>query len=222
MKDIRSALVLLSGGQDSSTCLAWACGRFNPVYTIAFDYNQRHKVELECSQKLSSLAKAKEHFVIPVSSLSYLGGSALVQEGDISSHHCINRELPASFVPGRNYLFLGLAAAKAYQLGIKDLITGVCQEDFSGYPDCRDTTIKSIQVALNFALDYSLYIHTPLMWKTKAETVLMMMDMHCLGWYKHTHTCYEGQRPPCGQCPACKIRAKGFEEAGFADPLLQE
>jgi 7-cyano-7-deazaguanine synthase len=216
----KSALVLLSGGQDSCTCLAWACTRFDSVYTIGFDYNQRHRIELECSQKISLLAKAKEHFVVPISSLSYLGGSALVQTGDINSHHVVNHELPASFVPGRNYLFLGLAAAKAYQLGIQDLITGVCETDFSGYCDCRDNSIKAIQVALSLCLGINIYIHTPLMWLTKAETVQMMIKMGCLDWYKDTHTCYEGQRPPCGECPACKIRAKGFKEAGIVDPLL--
>ena len=217
----KAVLVVLSGGQDSCTCLAWACARFDYIYTISFDYGQRHKVELECASKLSLLAHAKEHFEIPVFSLSYLGGSALVGGGDISSSHTINHDLPASFVPGRNYLFLGIAAAKAYHIGVQDLVTGVCQTDFSGYPDCRDTTIKSIQVSLNLALDSPIYIHTPLMWKTKAETVLMMQELDHLDWYKNTHTCYEGKKSPCLLCPACKLRAKGFKAAHIEDPLIQ-
>jgi len=215
-----SILVLLSGGQDSATCLALASdNQPKKLYTISFDYGQRHRRELECSKVLSSLAEVEEHFEVKVSSLEQLGASALIEEGDITLKHKLNEDLPASFVPGRNMLFLTLAAAKAYQLGIKDIYTGVCQTDFSGYPDCRDNSIKAIQVALFLCLDFEVIIHTPLMWKTKAETVLLMKDLGRLDWYKYTHTCYEGVSPPCGRCPACLLREEGFNKAGIIDPI---
>jgi len=217
----KGCLVLLSGGQDSATCLAWANLNFKEVHTVSFDYGQRHRVELECSKKLSELAEVKSHVIIPVSSLPFLEGSALFDMGDVGGNHSINSNLPASFVPGRNYIFLGLAAAKAYGLGINDLVTGVCQTDFSGYPDCRDLSIKAVGVALFLCLDFRVTIHTPLMWKTKAETVLMMKDFDKLEWYKYSHTCYNGQHPPCGECPACKLRAKGFDEVGIRDPIME-
>jgi len=222
-KLLNKGLVLLSGGQDSATCLAWSSIQFDQVYTMSFNYGQRHVAELECSKILSEKAGAVKHYEVPVSSLKYLAEngsfSALLGKGDISTNHPSRDDLPASFVPGRNYIFLGLAGALASQLGIKNIITGVCQTDFSGYPDCRDLSIKAIQVALFLCLDFNLTIHTPLMWKTKAETVMMMRDLGKFGWYKHTMTCYEGQSPPCGKCPACLLRAKGFKEVGFADPI---
>jgi len=188
---------------------------------MSFDYGQRHIIELVCSKKLAEIAQVKEHFVIPVSSLRRLGDSALLEmQSDISASHRSKDKLPASFVPGRNLVFLSLASAKAYQLRVYDIMTGVCQTDFSGYPDCRDTSIKAIQTAAFLCLDYPIYIHTPLMWKTKTETVFLMKRLGKLEWYKHTHTCYEGRRPPCGKCPACKLRTKGFEGAGEIDPLL--
>jgi len=536
-----SVLVLLSGGQDSATCLAMAESKYDEIHTISFDYGQRHLVELECSKWLSEAVGAKSHTELKVSSIRQLGGSALIEDGNISGDHVVNKDLPASFVPGRNYLFLGLAAAKSYQLGVKDMITGVCQTDFcvsgdtlidcprnlelypdgipirelvdkefmvwswdiekqqtvlkpafnvrktlentpifevkyewgvgrnksirtikatenhrfllrsgeyvklkdlklgdslqpfhtafdsnyrlvtdrpghvyyehkmivvqqenvkmestfdwvahhkdknplnnncdnlvamdhsnhmamhakekwasgmmdennlfindnpmghkvfrkkvskkkkewwdnitpekreefkdrarentlkqmkeleyinpsqlpgvkfkqrymaykrygnedgmesvrieaerngfslnhkvvsikavgnedafdievkdthnfaangifihnSGYPDCRDTSIKAVQAALNLCLDYDIIIHTPLMWMTKAGTVLKMDSLGKLDWYKNTVTCYEGKRPPCGKCPSCLLRAKGFEEAGFKDPAVE-
>jgi len=216
-----NTLVLLSGGQDSATCLAWAKEKFSEVHTIVFDYGQRHRIEIECSKKLSEIAKVKSYSLIRISSLKELGNSALLNiEDKINGVHPTNNEVPASFVPGRNYIFLGLAAAKAYSLGIKNLITGVCQTDFSGYADCRDLSIKAVEVALSLCFDSDLTIYTPLMWKTKAETVSMMKSIGQLYWYGYTHTCYEGKRPPCGNCPACILRAKGFEEAKEIDPLL--
>ena len=215
------SLILLSGGQDSATCLAEACSEYDSVHTISFDYGQRHHRELECSKTLSNLAGVTSHTELKVSSLQLLGGSALIgDEGAINQSHPMNESVPASFVPGRNYIFLGLAAAKAYQLGIDHLITGVCQTDFSGYADCRDNSIKAIQVALSNCLSKDIYIHTPLMWKTKAETVLLMKNLGKLDWYQHTHTCYEGMYPPCRKCPACLLRAKGFREAGIEDPIF--
>lgn len=224
--DKNSCLLLLSGGQDSATCLALASDLFKKVYTISFDYGQRHYTELEHSKKLSILAECEAHYEVPISSFSYLANhglsSTLLSDGDISGPHEKNPELPASFVPGRNYIFLGLAGALSFQLGIKNIITGVCQTDFSGYPDCRDLSIKAIQNALSLCLDYKITIHTPLMWKTKAETVLMMKGLGKLEWYVDTMTCYEGKFPPCMKCPACKLRTKGFEESGVEDPLVRE
>ena len=219
---MRNVLVLLSGGQDSATCLAWAIQKFDQVHTLSIDYGQRHRIELGCSQKLSEIAQASSHTELKFETFSQLGDSALIGKGDITQPHRSSKDLPASFVPGRNYVFLGLAAAKAYQLGIHDIITGVCETDYSGYADCRDTSIKAIQVALSLCLDYNIVVHTPLMWKNKAETVLFMKDLGRLDWYKYTHTCYEGAQPPCGKCPACKLRAKGFLEAGIKDPLLEK
>ncbi|MBU0777722.1 7-cyano-7-deazaguanine synthase QueC [Patescibacteria group bacterium] len=217
---MKKVLVLLSGGQDSCTCLVLATKQFKNVYSISFDYGQRHRIELECSKKLADLAGV-EHFEMPISSLKFLGDSSLIGlDENIDNYHRGDQSLPASFVPGRNYLFLGLAAAKAYQLGVHHLMTGVCQTDFSGYPDCRDTSIKAVQGALFLCLDYPIYIHTPLMWKTKAETIFMMKELGKLDWYRYTHTCYEGGAIPCGKCPACKLRARGFEEAGIVDPLM--
>lgn len=214
-------LVVLSGGQDSATCLAWAKREFKRVYSVSFSYGQKHLIELGGALKLSRLAEVEKHYIIPIDSFSYLGGSSLIDsDQDVSAPHKIDPELPSSFLPGRNYIFLGLAASLAYQLGVSHIVTGVCQTDFSGYHDCRDNSVKAIQVALSNCLGKDFVIHTPLMWITKAETVLMMKELGKLDWYKHTHTCYNGVSPPCGGCPACKLRAKGFDGAGVKDPLL--
>lgn len=219
---MNNAVVLLSGGQDSATCLAWALDKFKEIHTISFDYGQRHYLELKCSKTLSSLARC-EHFEIKITSLSYLSDSALLNNSiDINGKHSNNENLPASFVPGRNMLFLNLAAIRAYQLNINNLITGVCQTDYSGYPDCRNMFIKSAQKTLSLCMDINFKIHTPLMWKTKADTVLMMQKLNKLDWYKHTLTCYEGKNPPCLKCPSCLLRQKGFDEAGIIDPLLED
>jgi len=214
-------LVLLSGGQDSATCLALVFSQGMGITTVSFDYGQRHKVELEMAEKLSGLANAKAHYVLKVPTFTQLDSSALVNSvEEISTSHKINSSLPASFVPGRNYIFLGFAAALAYKLGINLIYTGVCQTDYSGYPDCRHQTILSIQDALRKSMDFDiLVIRTPLMYKTKKETVLLMKDFSKLDWYRHTNTCYEGKRPACGICPACHLRIKGFKEAGIKDPL---
>lgn len=215
------SVVLLSGGQDSATCLAYALEVIGgEVHTLSFDYGQRHRSELKMSWRLSRLAQAKSHMVLKVPMFSALGDSALVSDGDVNARHRGNKNLPASFVPGRNFMFLGLAAALAYKLEINQLVTGVCQTDYSGYPDCRYSSITAIEAALNACLDYPIVIHTPLMWKTKKETVELMQSLGHMGWYFYTQTCYEGHRPPCGKCSACKIRARGFKQAGFKDPLL--
>ncbi len=217
---MKKTVVLLSGGQDSATCLALAKLKYDEIHTIAFDYGQRHKIELECSAKLSTLAGAIHH-VIPINSFKYLVKSNLLNSyGNINDKHINDEKLPSSFVPGRNIVFLTFAGALAYSLGINELITGVCQTDFSGYPDCRRPTIDAIEAALTFGLAEEIIIHTPLMFLTKAQSIDLMRGLGHFDWYKHTHTCYNGKRPPCGECPACKLRAKGFAECGLIDPLF--
>jgi len=218
---MESAVVLLSGGQDSATCLVWTMQNFDHVHTVSFQYGQKHEVELDCAKELSKRAKVESHTVIPIQSLSYLGDSALIGDGDVNLSHRSSDDLPASFVPGRNLLFLTLAGALAFKKEIHHLVTGTCQTDFSGYPDCRDVSLNSFCVAISLAMDYDIHIHTPLMWKTKAETIYMMRSMGYIYWYKYTHTCYEGVRPGCGHCPSCLLRAKGFKEAGIFDPLFE-
>lgn len=210
-----SALVLFSGGQDSTTCLYWAKNRFDHVVALSFDYGQRHAIELESARKICDLAKV-EQSVIQTAAFSQIGGNALVAKMDIEDQ---DNGLPNTFVPGRNLYFLTVAAALAYKLGISNLVTGVCQTDFSGYPDCREDTIKAMQTALNLGMEAKFQIHTPLMHLTKAQTVILAKDEGALEALALSHTCYEGQFPPCEECPACKLRAKGFEEAGIQDPL---
>lgn len=221
--DENTAVVVLSGGQDSATCLAGAMNLYEKIHTITFDYGQRHRRELICAGFLSKeMAKADSHIVVPVVSL-ILAQSALTDttaRQDISAQHDLDPNLPASFVPGRNYIFLGLAAIYAYQLKAKFIVTGVCETDYSGYPDCREATVIKINDALNLAMDANFVIETPLMYINKAQTVKKMKSLGTLDWYKYTQTCYEDKCPPCGVCPACKLRAKGFEEAGIEDPLM--
>lgn len=218
--DNNSALVLLSGGQDSTTCLYWAKQRFKQVKALNIWYGQRHEIEIEAAKKIAYLADVP-YTDFKTTLFQEIGDSVLVQEGEISSNHRSSDKLPASFVPGRNVVFLTIAAIMAYKGGIHNVVTGVCQTDYSGYPDCRDNTIKSLQITLSLAMDYPLKIHTPLMNKTKKETVEMALGLigceEALSW---SHTCYEGEIPPCGKCPACILRAKGFSEAGIEDPLL--
>ncbi len=221
-----SALVVLSGGQDSTTCLAWALEKFRSVSAITFNYKQRHDVEIECAKKIVEIInstgekKVKDHQIVDISFLSNLVQSAMIQETEITYNN--ETSLPTTFVPGRNILFLTIASAVAYQNKIRHLVAGVCQEDYSGYPDCRDATIKSLQATLKLGLDYDIIIHAPLMWKNKAETVKLMQKLGGLNLYKYTHTCYEGKRPACGKCFSCELRLKGFKEAGLIDPLEYE
>jgi len=220
--DEKRAIVLLSGGQDSATCLSIAMKTFIEVHTVSFYYGQRHKLELEKAKKLSEIAGAKSHAVVDIAGLfSQVTESSLMDSNSDISEKCkFDDSVPASFVPFRNLFFISSAAAIAYRKGIANLMTGVCSTDFSGYFDCRDVFIKAANVAISLAGDCNLDIHTPLMWLTKAETVLLMARLETFEWYEHTLTCYEGKEPPCGVCPACKLRAKGFEEAGLMDPLI--
>lgn len=211
------AVVLFSGGQDSATCLAQACADFdNDVVAVGFDYGQRHKIELEQAQILADLAGV-DYRIIDLTFISQLTPNALTDESIKIDHK--EGELPSTFVPGRNLFFISVGSVIARQLGAQYLYTGVCQTDYSGYPDCRDEFIKATQKTVNLAMETDLEIRTPLMWLTKAETVTLMADLGRLDWYKESHTCYEGSRPACGVCPACELRLKGFQEAGVPDLL---
>ena len=226
-----SALVLFSGGQDSTTCLAWALSRFERVETIGFDYGQRHLVEMECRlQVLTQLRQQFPHWstrlgedhVLDLRVLGQLSDSALTDERAIA---LASSGLPNTFVPGRNLLFLTFAATLAYRRGLKFLVGGMCETDYSGYPDCRDDTLKALQVALSLGMDERLVIETPLMWLDKAQTWSLSRDLGGQPLVdlitEYTHTCYVGERTQrhawgygCGQCPACGLRAQGYE--GFA------
>jgi 7-cyano-7-deazaguanine synthase len=164
-----------------------------------------------------------KHTILPINTLSALGGSALVGNGgDVNGHDATNHTLPASYVPGRNLIFLTFAAAYAYQRGIHDLITGVGQSDFSGYPDCREATLQALERVLYLGMEYEIHLHTPLMHLSKAGTVRLAVELgpQVMEALAFSHTCYNGLVPPCGTCPACVLRAKGFAEAGIEDPLI--
>jgi 7-cyano-7-deazaguanine synthase len=229
MIDSRSALVLFSGGQDSTTCLAWALDRFEQVETIAFDYRQRHRIELD--QRLVVLQEMRRRFPAWAGRLGEdhfidIGVLGQISETSLTRETAFRMEqdgLPNSFVPGRNLLFFTFAAAVAWRRGIRHLVGGMCETDFSGYPDCRDNTIKSLQVALNLGMDRSFVLQTPLMWLDKAATWGLAQQ---LGGepliellLEHTHTCYRNERGQrnewgygCGECPACTLRKRGFEQ----------
>lgn len=221
------ALVVFSGGQDSATCLAWALERHDRVETIGFDYGQRHRVELDVRHAFrkalvdsfpSWAAKLGEDHELALPSLASISDTALTSEREIAFSQT---GLPNTFVPGRNLLFLTYAAAVAYRRGLKHLITGVCETDYSGYPDCRDDTMKSLQVTLNLGIESRFAIDTPLMWIDKAQTWALadqlggqaLIDLII----ENTHTCYLGDRTHrhawgfgCGSCPACELRASGY------------
>ncbi len=216
------ALVLLSGGQDSTTCLYWALDRFGAgsVSSIAFDYGQRHRIELDCAAKIADAAQVA-HACLPIDTFAALSGNALTDRAlEIHTEPDPETGLPNTFVPGRNLIFLTFAAAFAWRRGIGHLVAGVAQTDYSGYPDCRAPTIRAIEEALRLGMESDVRVHTPLMHRSKRETVELARDLGALPAMALTHTCYEGTRPPCGVCPACRLRAKGFSEAGIADPLL--
>jgi 7-cyano-7-deazaguanine synthase len=216
---VNKAVVVLSGGQDSTTCLYWALDRFGDgnVEALTFDYGQRHRIELDCAAQIAKHAGVV-HTLLPIDTFAALGGNALT-DSDIAVEESNGNDLPNTFVPGRNLIFLTFAAAFAWQRDIADLVSGVAQTDYSGYPDCRRDTIDALEQSLNLGLECTFTIHTPLMNLSKKETVELARDLGALGAMGFTHTCYNGQRPPCGTCPACQLRAKGFLEAGVADPL---
>ena len=216
---IMSAIVLLSGGQDSATCLAIAKQKYRNIHCICFDYGQRHRIEINASQALAKKAEASFQ-LIDIQFMATLSNSAMIHSDQPIEQK--EGELPTTFVPGRNALFLTVAAMVAHQKQINVVYTGVCQTDYSGYPDCRESFIQSQMNTINLAMDSALQIETPLMHLTKADTVGLMHRLGCLDWYKLSHTCYEGTVPACGQCPACKLRLNGFKEAGFDDPLAYQ
>ncbi len=218
----QKALVVLSGGQDSTTCLYWAIDRFGlaAVDTVTFDYGQRHHIELECAARVADIAGVG-NTVLPIDTFAALGGDSLTDpDVDVQDETDTDTGLPNTFVPGRNLVFLTYAAAFAYRRGIRNIVTGVAQTDFSGYPDCRAETISALQEALRLGMETDVIIHTPLMHLSKKETVELARDLGGLPAMAYTHSCYNGERPPCGHCPACKLRAKGFAQAGIEDPLL--
>ncbi|WP_199089286.1 7-cyano-7-deazaguanine synthase QueC [Bosea sp. ASV33] len=221
------ALVLFSGGQDSTTALAWALDRFDAVETVGFDYGQRHRIEMECREtiraKLPGLSSryaerlGPDH-VVDLKALGAISETALTRETEIAF---AETGLPTTFVPGRNLIFLTFAAALAYRRDLKHIVLGVCETDYSGYPDCRDDTIKAMQVALGLGLDRRLVLHAPLMWRDKAQTFALaraiggkpLLDLVI----EDSHSCYLGDRTTrhgwgygCGHCPACDLRSKGF------------
>jgi 7-cyano-7-deazaguanine synthase len=217
--DANAAVVLFSGGQDSTTCLAWALARFERVETVTIDYGQRHRIELEAARAIAKAAGVP-NAVVPCDSFRALGGNSLTSDEAVEDGVRADTHLPNTFVPGRNLIFITLAAAYGYQRRIAHVVTGVCQTDYSGYPDCRADTMIALQNSLRLGMEWPVEIHTPLMHMTKAETVLMMRDLGRLNLLALSHTCYNGSVPPCGTCPACRLRAKGFAEAGVPDPLL--
>jgi 7-cyano-7-deazaguanine synthase len=222
-----AAIVLFSGGQDSTVCLAWALERFGRVETIGFDYGQRHKVELDSRLRVRERMIAMrsawaerlgDDHVVRLDALAALSNTALTRDIAIE---IADNQLPTTFVPGRNLVFFAFAGALAYRRGAKHLVAGMCETDYSGYPDCRDDTIKAMQLALNLGMDQRFVIHTPLMWIDKAATFALGHDIGGKEFIdllvEDTHTCYLGDRSRrhdwgygCGTCPACRLRADGF------------
>ncbi|UOY92650.1 7-cyano-7-deazaguanine synthase QueC [Ectobacillus sp. JY-23] len=206
----KKAVVVFSGGQDSTTCLFWALQQFDEVEAVTFNYNQRHSLEIECAAAITKELGVK-HTVLDMSLLNQLAPNALTRNDiEITQEE---GELPSTFVDGRNLLFLSFAAVMAKQMDAKHIVTGVCETDFSGYPDCRDVFIKSLNVTLNLAMDYPFVIHTPLMWIDKAETWKLADDLGALEFVKEkTLTCYNGiMGDGCGACPACHLRKAGYD-----------
>ncbi len=232
------ALVLFSGGQDSATCLAWALERFATVETVGFDYGQRHRIELDCRARIRDGLKGLnpawaerlgEDRTIGLDALGQVSDTALTREVEIEAQAS---GLPNTFVPGRNLIFLTFAAALAYRRGLKHIVGGMCETDYSGYPDCRDDTIKALQVAVNLGMDRRFVLETPLMWIDKAATWRLAEELGGRGLVdlivEDSHTCYLGERGRrhdwgfgCGTCPACMLRAEGYRrfQAGDADGI---
>ena len=230
-----AALVLFSGGQDSATCLAWALDRYAHVETLGFDYGQRHRVELDCREAFRAAlvalspdwaARLGPDHVLRLDALGEVSDTALTREAEIRMGE---DGLPNTFVPGRNLVFLTFAAALAYRRGLKRIVAGMCETDYSGYPDCRDDTIKALQVALNLGMERRFVLETPLMWLDKGATWRLAESLGgqalVAAVVEHTHSCYLGDRSHrhpwgfgCGTCPACDLRAKGW--AGYVSERL--
>lgn len=204
------AVVVFSGGQDSTTCLFWAMKNFKEVATVTFDYGQRHSDEIECARRIAE-ELGVSFKVLDMQLINQLSANALTRD-DIEVVEK-DGELPSTFVPGRNHLFLSFAAVYADAIGARHLITGVSETDFSGYPDCRDNFIKSLNVTLNLAMDGQFVIHTPLMWLDKSEVWALADELGALEFVQEkTLTCYNGvPSSGCGECPACVLRNEGLE-----------
>jgi 7-cyano-7-deazaguanine synthase len=221
-----AALVLFSGGQDSATCLAWALDCYAHVETLGFDYGQRHRVELDvraafrAALPVALAARLGADHLLRLDALGEVSDTALTREAEIA----LGADgLPNTFVPGRNIVFLTFAAALAYRRGLRHIVAGMCETDYSGYPDCRDDTIKALQVALNLGMERRFVLHTPLMWLTKGDTWRLAESLGGPALVRavvdHTHSCYLGDRSHrhpwghgCGTCPACELRAKGWRD----------
>ncbi|SFA87901.1 preQ(0) biosynthesis protein QueC [Bacillus sp. cl95] len=205
------AIVVFSGGQDSTTCLFWALKEFKEVEAVTFNYNQRHKLEIDVAENIAHELGVK-HTVLDMSLLNQLAPNALTRDDIDITHE--EGELPSTFVPGRNLVFLSFAAIMAKQIGARHIITGVCETDFSGYPDCRDVFVKSLNVTLNLSMDEQFVIHTPLMWLDKAQTWELADQLNALDFVRYkTLTCYNGViADGCGTCPACILRKNGLEQ----------
>ncbi len=210
-KNKDAAVVVFSGGQDSTTCLLWAIKKYKKVYAVSFDYGQRHKLELECAKEICDKFGV-EHDILDMSLLNQLAPNSLTREDIVVDEDAPSEGTPNSFVEGRNMVFLTFVAIYAKQKKITDIITGVSQSDFSGYPDCRDIFIKSLNTTLNLAMDYDFDIITPLMWIDKEETWEMADKLGGFDVIKEmTLTCYNGIKGDgCGNCPSCKLRKKGL------------
>ncbi len=225
-----SALLLFSGGQDSTTCLGWALNRFKQVYTLGFDYGQRHHVEIECRRSVLSTvlsgsalpacwkSRLRDDTLLSIGLFNQIGATAMTSDMKIVFDE---KGIPNTFVPGRNLIFLTAAAAVAWRKGIRNLVIGACETDFSGYPDCRDNTIKAMQIAINLGMDAHFVVHTPLMWLDKARTWALSEQEGGAAFVELvrtlTHTCYLGEHRElhdwgygCGSCPACSLRAHGW------------
>jgi len=211
---MRKAVVVFSGGQDSTTCLIQALANYDEVHCITFDYGQRHKLEIEVAQSVAKELGVTAHKVMDVGLLNELAISSLTRDNIAVSHELQENGLPNSFVPGRNILFLTLAGIYAYQIGAEAVITGVCETDFSGYPDCRDEFVKSLNQSLVLGMDRPLNIETPLMWLNKAETWALADQYSKLNFVREqTLTCYNGIiGDGCGDCPSCDLRRAGLED----------
>ena len=212
MRNKDGAVVVFSGGQDSTTCLAWAVKNYKTVYAVSFDYGQRHKKELECAAEIAAKFGV-EHTILNLDELNKLAPNSLTRAEIAVDTDAPEEGTPNSFVEGRNLLFLTYAAIFAKTHGISDIITGVSQSDFSGYPDCRDVFIKSLNVTINLAMDYEFCIITPLMWIDKEETWKMADELGAFDLVRNeTLTCYNGIKGDgCGNCTACKLRKRGLE-----------
>jgi 7-cyano-7-deazaguanine synthase len=215
-----TSICLLSGGQDSTTALFWAKQKLGNPFALIIDYGQKHIIEIESAKKIASIAEV-DYQVLQIPFFKEIGDSALLDDSDVNEAHKRDDNLPASFVPGRNLIFITVASMIAYKKGVNRVVTGVCETDYSGYPDCRHKTIDAQTVAIQLGMDFpELIVHTPLMYRDKKETVLLAESLDgCLEAMKYSHTCYNGYYPPCGSCPSCILRQKGFKEAGIEDPI---